>query len=179
MPEFSEPTTGVRESFLAAMAEFQAEGRGTESDESMIGREIREYGPTWTTQAGFAAYVRDLRAQALEETPRPEGFVPSTTLWWIDGPEYLGRLAIRHRLTAWLLEAGGHIGYDVRPSARRRGHATAMLRTALPVARKLDLDRVLVTCDDDNVASRKVIESGGGVFVDQRGRKLRFWIVTH
>jgi hypothetical protein len=93
MPEFSEPTTGVRESFLAAMAEFQAEGRGTESDESMIGREIREYGPTWTTQAGFAAYVRDLRAQALEETPRPEGFVPSTTLWWIDGPEYLGRLA--------------------------------------------------------------------------------------
>jgi predicted acetyltransferase len=178
VPEFSEPTTGVQESFLAAMAEFQTEGRGAASDESAIGREIRDYGATWHTPAGFAAYVRDLRAQAFAGTPLPDGLVPCTTLWWIDGPEYLGRLAIRHRLNAWLLNAGGHIGYDVRPSARRRGHATAMLGAALPRARNVGLDRVLVTCDDDNVASRKVIESCGGVFEDQRGRKLRYWLDT-
>jgi predicted acetyltransferase len=73
---------------------------------------------------------------------------------------------------------GGHIGYDVRPSARRRGHATAMLRAALPVARGLGIESALVTCDEDNVASRKVIEANGGVFEDQRGDKLRFWIPT-
>jgi predicted acetyltransferase len=77
-----------------------------------------------------------------------------------------------------LLDYGGHIGYDIRPSARRRGHATAMLAEALPVAAKLGIDRVLVTCDDDNVGSRKVIEANGGVFEDQRREKLRYWVPT-
>lgn len=96
----------------------------------------------------------------------------------VDGAEYLGRLAIRHRLTPRLLEGGGHIGYDVRPSARRRGHATAMLRAALPIAAGLGIDRALVTCNADNVGSRKVIEACGGEFEGQRGVKLRFWIAT-
>lgn len=117
-----------------------------------------------------------MRAQALEDTPRPPGFVPSTTLWWIDDEKYLGRLAIRHRLTPNLLELGGHIGYDVRPTARRRGHATAMLRGALPVARGLGIESALVTCDVTNVGSRRVIEANGGVLEDQRGVKLRFWV---
>ena len=104
--------------------------------------------------------------------------MPSTTLWWVNEQEYLGRLAIRHRLTPTLLNFGGHIGYDVRPSARRRGHATAMLAEALPLAAKLGIDPVLVTCDDDNTGSKKVIEANGGVFEDQRGVKLRYWIPT-
>jgi predicted acetyltransferase len=169
---------GVRESYVAAMAEFQAEGRGEPDDQTMIGAEIREYGPTWHTPEGFARYVRDLRAEAEEDTPRPAGIVPATTLWWVEGAEYLGRLAIRHRLTPKLRDVGGHIGYDVRPSARRRGHATAMLRAALPVAARLGIDRALITCDVDNVGSRKVIEACGGEFEDQRGVKLRFWVPT-
>jgi len=104
--------------------------------------------------------------------------VASTTLWWVDGPEYLGRLAIRLRLTDHRREVGGHIGYDVRPSGRRRGHATAMLRAAPPVARRLGIESALVTCDADNVASRTVIERAGGVLEDQRGVKLRFWVPT-
>lgn len=76
------------------------------------------------------------------------------------------------------LEAGGHIGYDVRRSARLRGHATAMLRAALPVAAGLGLTSVLVTCDHDNVGSRRVIEAAGGEFEDQRGVKLRYRVAT-
>lgn len=178
MPELVTPTPDVRASFLQAMAEFRAEGRGGSTDDSMIGREHREYAATWDTPDGFAAYVADLRAAAREETPRPEGFVPSTTLWYVERTEYLGRLAIRHRLTQFLLDIGGHIGYDVRPSARRRGYATAMLRAALPVARDLGVERALVTCDTDNVASRKVIEANGGIFEDERNGKLRYWVAT-
>jgi predicted acetyltransferase len=74
---------------------------------------------------------------------------------------------------------GGHIGYDVRPSARRRGYATAMLRDALIVARRLGIESALVTCSVDNVGSRTVIERNGGVLEDERSGKLRFWLPTH
>jgi predicted acetyltransferase len=178
VPQLSLPVDGVHRSFLDAMAEFRAEGRGDVTDRSMIGSELREFGDRWATSEGFAAYVGWLRAQSLDDTPRPEGYVPSTTLWFVEGPEYLGRLAIRHRLTAQLLEFGGHIGYDVRPAARRRGYATAMLRAALPMARDLGISSALVTCDVTNVASRKVIEASGGAFEDQRGEKLRYWVPT-
>lgn len=178
MPELTAPTADVRRSFFQAMAEFRAEGRGDRHDETMIGREMRRHGSTWDSPQGFAAFVADLHAQSLPETPRPADWVAATTLWWVDGDEYLGRIAIRHGLTPSLREAGGHIGYDVRPTARRRGHATAMLRAALPVARRLGIDPALITCDVDNVASRRVIEANGGTLEDQRGVKLRFWVPT-
>lgn len=92
--------------------------------------------------------------------------------------EYLGRISIRHRLTAYLREIGGHIGYDIRPSARQHGHATAMLAAALPVARSLGIDPALLTCDDDNIASRKVIEANGGTLEDHRHGKARYWVST-
>jgi len=66
----------------------------------------------------------------------------------------------------------------VRRSARRQGHATAMLAAALPVAASLGIDPALVTCDDTNLGSRKVIEGNGGMLEDQRGVKLRFWVPT-
>jgi predicted acetyltransferase len=179
MPEISPPTARVRRSFLVAMAEFRGEGRGAAVDHTMVGDEIRAFGQTWSAAPdGFTTYVDWLQAQALEDSPRPDGYVPATTMWWVDGENYLGRIAIRHRLTPQLREVGGHIGYDVRPSARHRGHATAMLRAALPVASALGVEPALVTCDVDNVASRKVIERSGGVLEDQRGDKLRFWVPT-
>ncbi len=176
MPELILPSAHVHASFLNAMDELAAEGRGRLDDRSMIGHDLREYGPRWMDPVVFGDYVAGLRDQAREDAPRAAGLVPSTTLWWVNEQEYLGRLAIRHRLTPTLLSFGGHIGYDVRPSARRRGHATAMLAEALPLAAKLGIDPVLVTCDDDNTGSRKVIETNGGVFEDQRGVKLRYWI---
>jgi predicted acetyltransferase len=176
-PRLAVPDAGVRRSFSAAMEEFRAEGRGHDDDRSFVGRCIRERAGTGDDDA-FAAFVDAIRAERLDETPRPEGFVPATELWWIDGDEFLGRLGIRHRLTAMLLEVGGHIGYDVRPSARRRGHATAMLRAGLPIAHQLGIDPALVTCDVDNIGSRTVIERNGGVLEDERAGKLRFWVPT-
>ena len=126
----------------------------------------------------FRGYVAQVVDQAREDAPRPAWMVPSTTLWWVDGTDYLGRISIRHRLTPILLDWGGHIGYDVRPSARRRGYATAMLAAARPVAARLGIDPALVTCDPDNTGSRKVIEANGGVLEDQRAGKLRFWVPT-
>ena len=140
MPHLITASMRVHRSFLTAMAEFQAEGRG---------------GP-----------------------PRRGGRVPQTTLWWVSGDEYLGRISIRHRLTAHLREIGGHIGYDIRPSARQHGHATAMLAAALPVARSLGIDPALLTCDDDNIASRKVIEANGGTLEDHRHGKARYGVST-
>lgn len=178
MPELTLPSTAVHASFLAAMAEFSAEGRGGADDQTMVGREIAAYSGRWADPDVFGEYVTWLRDQALEDSPRPANRVPSTTWWWTDGPEYLGRLAVRHRLTDSLVNAGGHIGYDVRPSARRRGHATALLAAALPRARDLGIDPALVTCDADNTGSRRVIEANRGKLEDQRGTMLRFWVPT-
>jgi predicted acetyltransferase len=158
------------------MDEFRTEGRGTAEDHSVVGHYLRERAEAWSSDEAFRAFKAEIRAQRLEGTPRPPGFVPATELWWIDGDEFLGRIGIRHRLTPALLEMGGHIGYDVRPSARRRGHATAMLREGLNVARRLGIKRALVTCDVGNVGSRAVIERNGGVLEDERSGKLRFWI---
>ncbi|MFJ2116477.1 GNAT family N-acetyltransferase [Streptomyces sp. NPDC087850] len=139
---------------------------------------MEEFAATWHRPDVFAVYVDRLNAEPLEETPRIEGWVPCTTLWYVEGDTFLGRLAIRHRLNPFLHELGGHIGYAVRPTARRRGYATAMLTGALPVARGLGIASVLVTCDTTNTASRKVIEAAGGALEDERGGKLRFWIGT-
>ncbi|MTE19038.1 GNAT family N-acetyltransferase [Streptomyces sp. TRM43335] len=159
------------------MEEFVAEGRGTPDDGSTIGRDILAWHDRWRDPEVFAEYVARVRA-AGKDAPRAPGAVPTTTLWWVDGDVFLGRVAIRHRLDGFLLDYGGHIGYDVRASARRRGHATAMVRAALPVARSLGVDPALITCDDTNTASRGVIEKCGGVFEDRRGIKLRYWVAT-
>jgi predicted acetyltransferase len=178
MPELITPHPRVHRSFLTAMAEFQSEGLGGPDDDSNSGQAIRAYASRWTDPAEFACYLRELQDEAREDPPQHGGHVPQTTLWWVSGSEYLGRISIRHRLTARLTEIGGHIGYDIRPSARKLGHATAMLAAALPVARALGIDPALLTCDEDNVASRKVIEANGGVVEDKRGGKLRYWIPT-
>lgn len=169
-----EPGVRWRDSFLDAMAEFAAEG----VRDSVTAAWIEAHGPTWREPAGFQAFLDDLAAEADPAAPRPPDRVPSAQLWWADGEEYVGRMSIRHELNDWLQRVGGHIGYDVRPSRRREGHATAMLAAALPLARELGIDRALVTCDLDNHASRRTIERNGGVLEDERDGKLRYWITT-
>ncbi|MBO1417888.1 GNAT family N-acetyltransferase [Streptomyces sp. FH025] len=174
MPELVDPNTRLRASFLKAVAEFHAEGPGRP-----VPWFVTDVDPPALTDAeAFAAYVARVLAERTEAAARPDARVPMTTLWWTEGDRVLGRLAIRHRLTPGLRRVGGHIGYDVRPSARRRGHATAMLAAALPVAAGLGIDRALLTCDEANIASRRVIEANGGRLLAADGGKLRFLLPT-
>ncbi|WP_030156288.1 MULTISPECIES: GNAT family N-acetyltransferase [unclassified Glycomyces] len=173
MPELIDPTERLTESFAAAIEEFIAEGRGGPEDRSLLGAMIRDNpGDPRDWIPAHLARERRWRTEA------PEDFVTMTMLWWVEGDTYLGRISIRHELNEHLREFGGHIGYDVRPSARRRGHATAMLAAALPRAAALGIDQALITCDTDNTGSRKAIERNGGRFEDQRGDKLRYWVPT-
>jgi predicted acetyltransferase len=120
--------------------------------------------------------VRFLHEQREVAARRPRAYVPWTELWMVETGEVVGRISLRHELNELLFTWGGHIGYSVRPSARCRGHATAALAGMLEVCRERRIDPVLITCDVDNVASRRTIEGAGGVFEDTRDGKLRFWV---
>lgn len=133
------------------------------------------------TEAGCVAFV------AMTELTAPGDLdgtrVPSSYFWITDadgGPddEVVGFLNLRHVLNDFLLEEGGHIGYSIKPSARRRGHASAALGLAVTAAAGLGIGRVLVTCEEDNAASRRTIEANGGVLEDVRKGKRRYWIAT-
>ena len=116
----------------------------------------------------MAAAIRDM----AEGIWGPGATIPTQLLcWWVDGDAYLARISLRFmslRETQPHHYAGhGDIGYDVRPSARGRGEATAMLRAMLQLAKERDYPDALITCDNTNLASRRVLEKAGGVFVDE------------
>ncbi len=168
MTELSRPSLDLRRSWAEAVAEY--------GEEFMHGSGLWEFDNLDTTEDGCATVVAHLLAQEDHATELPEKMVHCSYFWITEDGEFVGYLALRHSLTPWLLEEGGHIGFSVRPSRRRQGHARRALALSLIEAKALGLDRVLVTCDDDNEGSRRTIEACGGVFEDQRKRKLRYWI---
>jgi len=131
--------------------------------------------------AEFSEYVQ-LRDGWAQGVGVPSGFVPNTFLVGVVDGVVVGRLSIRHYLNERIERVGGHIGYGVTPSRRRQGYATEMLRQALPICRSLGIERALVTCDDSNVGSQKVVETCGGVLegtipCPETGvQKRRYWI---
>ena len=161
------PTEKLRESFLHALREFQREGlswwRGGDID---------------IAERDFAAFVAKKLADARPDTRS----IPKTHLWAVSEGQFVGRISIFHALTDALRLEGGHIGYDTVPSFRGRGVATEMLRLALPVARDLGLTEILLTCNDDNAASIRVIEKNGGALGETRALqpggavKRYYWI---
>jgi predicted acetyltransferase len=158
--ELVEPAVRYRTSFLEAMQE-QEEANG----EGIFDPQARHLGD-------FDTYVQAL----LDEQGRPPGkpgLVPMTVLWLVTGDTYLGRVNLRHRLTPRLRRIGGHIGYEIRPSRRRRGCATRALALTLQRARALGLRKVLLTCDAENVGSWRTMEANGGVL--EGVFRLRGW----
>ena len=151
-------------------------------------REFAEADPDWPfafhfdLDGDFAEYVRRLRDQRVGRS-LPPGFVSATYLVALVSGRVVGRVSLRHTLNDFLRDFGGHVGFAVVPSARGRGYATEMLRRTVPLARRLGIGRLLVTCDDDNRASATVIERGGGVLEDKRPRQdgglsRRYWIAV-
>ena len=125
----------------------------------------------------FAYYL-----EHLEYKEPQEGLVPDSTFFCFDEKRNLmvGAVNIRHDLNDYLLKYGGHIGDGIRPSERRKGYATEMIRLALEECRKLGLTRVLVTCDKNNIGSAKSIIRNGGILenevLEEGSIKQRYWI---
>lgn len=168
-----EPTEALAEEYREFFEEFSDVGA----------RGIDGAGPfnKKASSEAFADLVRRARDQA-QGRDLPEGYVPGSTYWLVRGGRVIGTCNLRHRLTDALRDFGGHIGYSVRPSERNKGYATEMLKLALDKARQLGIDRVLLTCDKDNIASARVIQKCCGVLdsegIDPDDGKItqRYWI---
>lgn len=112
----------------------------------------------------------------------PEKLVPESIFWLINGEKkVLGVVSIRHRLNDSLLNTGGHIGYGIRPTERQRGFATKLLSLALEKAKELNIEQVLLVCEEKNTGSYKTIIKNGGVpdsdYIIEDGTVMkRFWI---
>ncbi|MCL4252660.1 MAG: GNAT family N-acetyltransferase [Anaerolineae bacterium] len=152
MMKLVRPDVAYQTSYISAMREFQAEGLPHYTN---LDLEIMN--------ADFADYVRSL---VMREHTVPAGWVTETVLWGVDEGGFIGRIAFRHHLTESLRQFGGHIGYDVRPTRRKEGHGTAMLTQMLAIARARGLDKVMITCDQTNIGSQKIIQANGGILED-------------
>lgn len=115
----------------------------------------------------------------------PAGHVQSTTFWLVDKHEFIGEIHIRHALTDELMKFGGHIGYIIRYSKQNRGYGTKMLQMGCNYTKEeLSIQEILITCDDTNIGSIRVIEKNGGVLENKivkenpKGAELvcRYWI---
>ena len=126
-------------------------------------------------------WLEELKKRSSEATV-PEGLVPSSTYLGIrEKDNYIvGMIDIRHYLNKYLTQVGGNIGYSVRKTERNKGYAKQMLKLALEKCKELKMKKILITCDEDNIASEKVILSANAKFEDIRcidgENKKRFWI---
>lgn len=148
---------------------------------------FRRDDPTWDFAFGMSSY-KDWATYVANVNSWPQGlnmpptFVPNTFLVGVVDGAIVGRLSLRHELNDFLQKFGGHIGYGVVPEYRRQGYASQMLSMSLPLAYDLKLQRVLLTCDDDNVGSIRTIEGNGGILENKilegemRCPKRRYWI---
>ncbi|HET9223245.1 MAG TPA: GNAT family N-acetyltransferase [Roseiflexaceae bacterium] len=147
--------------------------------------EMHDIGEWDITPADLAARFDDiLREQAAAKDPAtaPPGVLPYQDFWLLEEDVWIGLLTLRTQINEQFLRSGGHIGYVIRPSRRRRGYGTALLRLGLEQARARGMQRVLLTCAETNLGSRKVIEANGGrlediLAVEERSARVcRYWI---
>lgn len=160
-----------REELLGEIAAYKLEMQQNGSSMDGCGSLYRHSPEEWLVNC---------RSISREETC-PEGWVPATQYVCVNADgRIIGMIDLRRRFNEYLAEIGGNIGYSIRPSERRRGYATRMLALVLDEARAIGMQRVLVTCDADNEASRRVIERNGGVFErmtqDDGAAIRRYWI---
>ena len=181
------PSEEYEDSFLEGAVEFQAEGRLDSTYAEFLSYDLARL------QQHFPSFVCDLRGLGGESRVRRSGY-RDRVFWLIDDGRYIGQTSIRGELgTPFLITYGGHIGYSIRPSRRRQGYGRKILGLALERCPDVGLTRVLLTCDSDNDASKKIIEGNGGKFEsamtmdpgvlraegrdpEESVQKLRYWI---
>jgi predicted acetyltransferase len=175
-------TTHEGVALVAPDARYESGFRALLADYHGVGEHFFSMGTEARIARGFAAYLDHLATMARGEGLAP-GLVPEDVFWLVrDGMEVLGASRLRHTLTPALEDVGGHIGYSIRPSARRQGYGTLQLALTLERARAVGLARVLLTCDTANIGSAQVIERNGGVLASQgysavTGTEVsRYWI---
>jgi len=179
MPKLTKPVVKYKSSFLGAGKEYRKEYRetGNQRLERYADLDLDKL----KDENEFEKFTEKLNSQA-KGVGLPEGYVPSSIFWLMEGEEFIGQVDIRHRLTPLLKETGGHIGYDIRPSKRKQGYGKLILKLALEKAKELGIKNALVTCDATNIGSKRVIEANGGKFESQvkgtagKPDKLRYWI---
>ncbi|MDR0862537.1 MAG: GNAT family N-acetyltransferase [Oscillospiraceae bacterium] len=136
-------------------------------------REFHDHASQVNGAGGLERYLRDhtysewlakVRADA-DIANVPPGKVPSLTYFYVreSDDKIIGMINIRLALNDFLRTEGGHIGYSIRPTERRRGYGTQMLREALEFCAPIGLREVILTCDKSNPASSGVIKNCGGV----------------
>jgi len=169
--ELIRPTGALRESYLSLVADFLSNG------EKLVPFVLS------FDHADFEAMLARLH-DCSRGVGVPPGFVAHSTYWLVHDGAVVGVSNIRHALTPNLRREGGHIGYGIRPAARRRGFATEILRQSLDRARDLGIDEALVTCSKANVASARAILRNGGVlaseeYLPERGEIVQRWHVDN
>ena len=169
--QLTKPNAKYKISFLNALAEYQGEKKsekhGRHEHYHSLDKDVLE--------KDFTSYVQKelLKEKGID---LPDEYVPESVFWLIDNDEFIGKINVRHELSEHLMKIGGHIGYDIRPSKRRQGYGKNMLKLALVEAKKIGINRVMITCNFDNIPSKKIIEENKGILQDQLGTKLRYWI---
>ncbi len=163
------PDVRYKESYLSGLRELQQEGRRPEFNAEEIEKD-------------FEKHLDVFRDEAAGKNLK-EGRVQSAMYWLVDYGTYLGSVRIAPALNEKLATVGGNIGYEIRPTERKKGYGTLILKLALQKAEEMGLQKVLLTCDVTNEGSRKIIEGNGGVFESTVPNpeipnidRARFWV---
>lgn len=123
----------------------------------------------------FPSYLKD-NVDFSKGINLPSGYVPQTIYWLYVDSRPVGVGKFRHYLNDFLRERGGHIGYSIRPTERGKGYGTLILSELLKKAKDKNVDDALITCNETNIASRKVIEGNNGVLESIKEGECKYWI---
>lgn len=166
------PSVDHKESFLAALREYQEEGRYKFIKISEI-------------EKNFEHFVKDIN-EGHRHMHKPFADwiepVPETILWLVKENDYIGTFNIRHRLNWHLEKWGGHINFLIRPSMRRKGFGKKLLQKGMPIASYLGIDRALITIAPGNKSAQHVVEFCGAKLQDELAQtdrfpaRMRYWL---